>query len=80
MVDMETPPSIANDAADNTISPRHLDENPEDASSINPGYYFLVISISSTWISRKEKRGNLCLVMNYFFFFDLQRKQTKLLD
>lgn len=37
MVDMETPPSIANDAADNTISPRNLDENPEDASSINPG-------------------------------------------
>lgn len=37
MVDMETPPSIANDAADNTTSPRNRDENPEDASSINPG-------------------------------------------
>nr|TKR85926.1 serine/threonine-protein phosphatase 4 regulatory subunit 2 [Populus alba] len=34
---METPPSIANDAADNTTSPRNRDENPEDASSINPG-------------------------------------------
>ncbi|XP_034888574.2 uncharacterized protein [Populus alba] len=37
MVDMETPPSIANDAADNTTSPCNRDENPEDASSINPG-------------------------------------------
>lgn len=37
MVDMETPPSIANDAADNTTSPRNRDENPEDASFINPG-------------------------------------------
>ncbi|KAJ6349651.1 hypothetical protein OIU77_007101 [Salix suchowensis] len=37
MVDMETPPSIANDAADNTTTPRNRDENSEDASSINAG-------------------------------------------
>ncbi|KAJ6744040.1 hypothetical protein OIU79_030370 [Salix purpurea] len=37
MVDMETPPSIAKDAADNTTTPLNRDENSEDASSINAG-------------------------------------------
>lgn len=57
MVDMETPPSIANDAADNTTTPRNRDENSEDASSINAGYYFFWFLLFPLGFQETKKGG-----------------------